>query len=97
MNTPNVRNDDHLLADLDSRIKKLEDAIFPPGGPGLGAQLAALGDRIEAVQTKLRSELKDLDARQTEKIEEVYEILNQVRSAVQALAQKGAGGRTMGA
>ena len=80
---------------LDARVKKLEDAVFPPGGPSLGAQLTALADRIEAVQTRLRSELTELDARQTKRIKEAYEILNEAQHAIQALAKQVAGRRTM--
>ncbi len=83
------------LDKLSARIKRLEDAVFPPGGPALFAQLSALGLRIEQIQTEVYRDLKDLDIRQTEKIRKTIEILAEVKSAVDALAKRATVSRTM--
>ena len=104
--TPPTANDDsglrsngmnqHLIDDLVARVKALEDAVFPPGGPALAAQLTALGDRIRAVQSELTRDLNALDTRQTEKIRKAYEVLAELKSALETLASTSVRPRTMG-
>lgn len=78
-----------LLDGLDDRIKKLEEAVFPPGGPGLALQLDTLSDRISTARDELKRELEVFDDRQTQKIKKVYEILSELEKRVQALSRAG--------
>jgi hypothetical protein len=43
-----------------ARLEKLEAEVFPPGPPGLGAQLAKLGKELKDLERRVTDENDDL-------------------------------------
>lgn len=66
---------DEQLRALEHRVKKIEDFLFPPGGPGVEEQIAALKEGVRRSASALRKELAGLDERKTREIKEIYEII----------------------
>ena len=82
------------LIDLNRRVKALEEAVFPPGGPTFGVQLAELQDAM----TQLKHGLKELDLRagqQDEKIRKVIEVFGKIEETVSQLVAAASRSRTM--
>ncbi len=74
---------EHELGLLKSRVQKLEDVIFPKGGPAIHAQIAELNDDIEKLEASIL-ELHESKADQA-KLDEAIRILAKFKQLIQKL------------
>lgn len=73
--------DDNWSADIEKRVEKLEKAVFPPGGPGLTAQLEQIDRALEDLKQDLSNTHNHVDGQITKLVKIVASLQEALKAA----------------
>lgn len=79
------------LAEIERRLAAIEDALWPPGGPGgptiFATRIAALDAEVDALAARLRGKVLLTEAQ----LEDLIETIARMKKAIEALKPREGG------